>query len=59
MPITPSQSPPHTGAVTVVLELLSFLRDPGFAGPRFAEMGDVLKLCSPVSHSRLSSAGEA
>jgi cytochrome P450 len=37
------QSPPHTGAVTGVLELLAFLRDPGFASRRFAEMGDVFE----------------
>jgi len=43
MPIAPSQAPPHTGAITGVLELLSFLRDPGFAGRRFAEMGDVFE----------------
>ena len=33
----------HTGAVTGVLELLSFLRDPGFASHRFAEKGDVFE----------------
>lgn len=38
-----AQPPPHTGAVTGVLELLAFLRDPGFASRRFAEMGDVFE----------------
>jgi len=38
-----TQAPPHTGAVTGVLELLSFLRDPGFARRRFAELGDVFE----------------
>jgi hypothetical protein len=43
------QSPPHTGAVTGVLELLAFLRDPGFASRRFAEMGMSLRPCWPDS----------
>ena len=43
MPIASPQAPPHTGAVTGVLELLSFLRDPGFAARRFAERGDVFE----------------
>lgn len=38
-----AQPPPHTGAVTGVLELLAFLRDPGFVGRRFAELGDVFE----------------
>ena len=38
-----SQAPPHTGAVTGLLELLAFLRDPGFAGRRFAQLGDVFE----------------
>jgi len=49
MPIATSRSPPRTFAVAGVLELLSFRRDPGFAVRRFAEMGDVLKRCSPIS----------
>ncbi|MFM7170318.1 MAG: hypothetical protein ACKOYH_05625 [Cyanobium sp.] len=38
-----TQAPPHTGAITGVLELLAFLRDPGFAGRRFAQLGDVFE----------------
>ncbi|MEB3242951.1 MAG: cytochrome P450 [Cyanobacteriota bacterium] len=34
-------SPPRTGAVTGVLELLSFLRDPDFTKRRFEQLGDV------------------
>jgi hypothetical protein len=43
MPAALSQAPPHTGAVTGLLELLAFLRDPGFAGRRFAQLGDVFE----------------
>ena len=43
MPSSPSQAPPHTGAVTGVLELLASLRDPEFAARRFAQMGDVFE----------------
>jgi cytochrome P450 len=43
MPAATTQAPPHTGAVTGVLELLAFLRDPSFAGRRFAQMGDVFE----------------
>lgn len=39
----PATAPPHTGAITGVLELLAFLRDPGFAGRRFAQLGDVFE----------------
>jgi cytochrome P450 len=42
-PAVPPQAPPHTGAVSGLLELLGFLRDPGFAGRRFAELGDVFE----------------
>jgi cytochrome P450 len=38
-----SSPPPHTGAVTGVLELLAFLRDPGYASRRFAQLGDVFE----------------
>lgn len=43
MPAAIPQTPPHTGAVTGVLELLAFLRDPGFADQRFAELGNVFE----------------
>jgi hypothetical protein len=42
-----------------VLELLPFSRDPGFAGRRFAEMGDVFETLLADQPSRLSFAGEA
>lgn len=43
MPSSTSQAPPHTGAVTGVLELLASLRDPNFAVRRFQQMGDVFE----------------
>ncbi|MFN9055552.1 MAG: cytochrome P450, partial [Cyanobacteriota bacterium] len=43
MPSSPSLAPPHTGAVTGVLELLASLRDPEFAARRFARKGDVFE----------------
>jgi cytochrome P450 len=39
----PSSPPPHTGAITGVLELLAFLRDPEFAQRRFDAHGDVFE----------------
>ena len=39
----PGPAPPHTGAVTGVWELLTFLRDPDYARRRFAELGDVFE----------------
>jgi len=36
-------APPHTGAVTGVWELLTFLRDPDYARRRFDELGDVFE----------------
>jgi hypothetical protein len=59
MPIATSQSPPRTGTLARVLELLPFSRDPGFAGRRFAEMGDVFETLLADQPSRLSFAGEA
>ncbi|MFM1800013.1 MAG: Cytochrome enzyme [Cyanobacteriota bacterium] len=38
-----SPPPPHTGAVTGVLELLALLRDPEYAQRRFATHGDVFE----------------
>ncbi|MFN9623847.1 MAG: cytochrome P450 [Cyanobacteriota bacterium] len=40
---SPASAPPHTGAVTGVLELLSFLREPDYARRRFTELGDVFE----------------
>ncbi|MEB3261290.1 MAG: cytochrome P450 [Cyanobacteriota bacterium] len=42
-PEGPGTPPPHTGAVTGVLELLAFLRDPEFARKRFDRFGDVFE----------------
>ena len=38
-----SPTPPHTGAVTGVWELIAFLRDPEYANRRFAELGPVFE----------------
>jgi cytochrome P450 len=43
MASAPSQAPPHTGAVTGLLELVAFLRDPGFANRRFDQLGEVFE----------------
>ncbi|MFN9644351.1 MAG: cytochrome P450 [Cyanobacteriota bacterium] len=43
MPPADNQAPPHTGAVTGVLELLAFLREPDYARRRFTELGDVFE----------------
>ena len=47
MPIATSQSPPRSGAVACVLEMLSFLRDLGFAGSLRSpeEMAVYLEAC--------------
>lgn len=43
MSSTPTQAPPHTGAVTGVLELLAFLGDANYANSRFSRLGDVFE----------------
>ena len=43
MASAPCQAPPHTGAVTGLLELVAFLRDPGFAKRRFDQLGEVFE----------------
>jgi cytochrome P450 len=43
MPATESPAPPHTGAVTGLLEQLAFLREPDYASRHFARLGDVFE----------------
>jgi cytochrome P450 len=43
MPATESPAPPHTGAVTGLLEQLAFLRNPDYASQHFARLGDVFE----------------
>ncbi|MEB3334285.1 MAG: cytochrome P450 [Cyanobacteriota bacterium] len=43
MPATESPAPPHTGAVTGLLEQLAFLRDPDYAQRHFTRLGEVFE----------------
>jgi hypothetical protein len=52
----PSQAPPHTGAVTGVLEMLTFLRDPTYARQLRGYGPGIVRICEALVNDLASAA---